>query len=78
MSEFGRILAAQPARDMAERDPSFPEPAASLASLLETVEALKEAVEILLRQRGSGEAAAVRVRDIDALTLYYDRRYTRK
>ena len=78
MSEFGKILAAQPPRDMVDRDPSFPEPAPTLESLLETLSALKEAVEILLRQRGNGEAAAVRVRDIDALTLYYDRRYMRK
>lgn len=43
--------------------PPIPTPRADLASLLRTVQALKEAVEILTGARGSGQNAAVLRKD---------------
>lgn len=54
---------------MAGNYPSIPEPTGDPKTDLEVLRSLKEAVELLMRQRGSNMDSAVRVQDLVDLGL---------
>ena len=58
--------------------PGIAEPRPDLASLLITVQALKIAVETLVRQRGLPLDSAVLMTDLDELVDYLDARYDQR
>ena len=66
-----RILAGPP-----KVEPGFPEPFSDTPALYSTVKAVMVATEVLLRRKGDILDSAVRVRDLELLTDFYDDRYS--
>ena len=79
MSELTRSLLARYSVGPRKNFPGIPEPVSELNSLLHTVQALKIAVETLIRQRGTKpDDSAVLIADLDELVDYLDRRYDKR